>query len=200
MAIKAECGECGRVYHVKDDLNGKKIRCRECQGVIVVQADQEDDLEDIYEEQLELPVKKSKSKKAKRRPSGPPMPISIIVALVCLVMMFGLTILECFGLDEDVDGVKLDRVRVAGRTIGVVLRGIIQLVVFVGVFRGKAGVVTPSIAMGVFAALMAIGTSLVSWNQPDGDIIVGLLVFYAVLRVFFIVSILSPTAADYMTN
>lgn len=195
MAIRAECGECGRVYHVKDELDGKKIRCRECQGVIVVQVDQEDGWDDSYEEEHELPIKKAKSKKTKRRPSGPPIPVSIIIALVCLVMMFGLTTLECFGLDEEVDSVKR-----VGRVIGIALRGTIQIGVFIGVFRGKASVVTPSITMGVFTILLAIGNALVSWNEPDGGIIVGLLVFYAVLRMIYIVSLLSPTAADYLKN
>lgn len=36
MPIQTECGNCGRSYTVKDDLAGRKFRCRDCQATVVV--------------------------------------------------------------------------------------------------------------------------------------------------------------------
>lgn len=38
MPISAECPQCGKTYHVKDDFAGKKFRCKECEGVVSVPA------------------------------------------------------------------------------------------------------------------------------------------------------------------
>ncbi|MBN2714193.1 MAG: hypothetical protein JXR97_17380 [Planctomycetes bacterium] len=38
MAIQTNCPGCGKQYNLKDEMAGKKIRCPECKGVIVVPA------------------------------------------------------------------------------------------------------------------------------------------------------------------
>jgi predicted Zn finger-like uncharacterized protein len=38
MPIRVTCPECGHSYAVNDELRGKKVRCRECEGVIPVGA------------------------------------------------------------------------------------------------------------------------------------------------------------------
>ncbi len=36
MAILISCGKCGKRYSVKDELAGKKIRCKECETLVAV--------------------------------------------------------------------------------------------------------------------------------------------------------------------
>ncbi|MFM9965720.1 MAG: hypothetical protein ACKV2Q_31435 [Planctomycetaceae bacterium] len=38
MAIATSCGECGRDYSLKDELAGKKFKCKECGATVVVPA------------------------------------------------------------------------------------------------------------------------------------------------------------------
>jgi hypothetical protein len=52
MPIPLTCG-CGRSFHLKDELAGKKIRCPECRRVLSVPAPAQDAAED---EVLEVPA------------------------------------------------------------------------------------------------------------------------------------------------
>lgn len=90
MAIDTECKKCGETYRVKDELAGKKIRCKACSTVMLVpQLDEDEWDEEVPEEELP-PVRKS-SKKAKRKPSSDGMPISIMLAAICVVAMLATT-------------------------------------------------------------------------------------------------------------
>ncbi|REJ96619.1 MAG: hypothetical protein DWQ34_03585 [Planctomycetota bacterium] len=99
MPITATCPKCQKEYRVKDDVVGKKFRCKACQAVVTVpeaaadpggHKDPWDDLDlDAYgdnpyaetDEPIEAPRarKKSPSKKKRSRSSG--MPIAIMVAI-----------------------------------------------------------------------------------------------------------------------
>lgn len=51
MAISTECPSCGRSYRVKDELDGRKIRCKDCGEPFQIQdvnAVQEDNWDDDY--------------------------------------------------------------------------------------------------------------------------------------------------------
>ncbi len=70
MTIQAVCTKCGKEYRVKDDMHGKKIRCKLCQAVVLVEASSDDDFGDLPLQ----PVTKKKGKKRKmpsfQMPSG----------------------------------------------------------------------------------------------------------------------------------
>ena len=52
MTISVSCPDCFQEYSVKDELAGKKIRCKACQSIIKIAAaaDQLDELEDVDDE------------------------------------------------------------------------------------------------------------------------------------------------------
>ncbi len=43
MAISVSCGKCDKRYSVKDELAGKKFRCKECETLVAVPAPHDDD-------------------------------------------------------------------------------------------------------------------------------------------------------------
>lgn len=43
MAISISCGKCGKRYSVKDELAGKKFRCKACESLIAVPSRDDDD-------------------------------------------------------------------------------------------------------------------------------------------------------------
>ena len=43
MAIAISCGKCGKRYSVKEELAGKKIRCKECETLIAIPLPDNDD-------------------------------------------------------------------------------------------------------------------------------------------------------------
>ena len=196
MAIKAECSECGRVYHVKDELDGKKIRCKECQAVVLVQSESEDDWDESVEEEFQPPVRQSTTKKGKRKSRGTGMPVSIIVALICVAIMIGITLLGILGLTQDEVGMAAK----GGKAVGHILRAAIQIAVFRGVLKGSESTVTPSIIMAVLTTLITSGVAIVAARVPGGMLIVVMLVFFILLRVVYIGCMLTPTAKDYMRN
>ncbi len=69
MPISMGC-QCGRKFKVKDEAGGKKVRCPDCQKVLVVPEPDEfpDDVEDDWEE--ELPPRRASRPKAKTKKSG----------------------------------------------------------------------------------------------------------------------------------
>jgi len=78
MSLSVECPGCGREYRVKDELAGKKIRCKECNTAMMVPSpEQDDDLAELASKPAALPTpsrKKSGSKAGKpakkRKSSG----------------------------------------------------------------------------------------------------------------------------------
>ncbi len=204
MAIKTECHECGRVYHVKDELDGKKIRCKECQAVVLVQSESEDDWdESVDEEELQPPIRQSKSKKTKRRSGGISIPTPILIALACVAVMIALTLLEILGISERMGPPGGNGARqggMQGRLIGTFLRCLVQAAVFVSVYRGRAGVVTPSIVMCSVSILVCSGMVVLLWNIPNIESLWLKLILNVLVRVVYIGSILAPTAKDYLRN
>lgn len=69
MAISLGCEECGKEYRVKDELAGKRIKCKECEAVITIPLSEVEEIEDD-EEPLEAPMRRpAKSSKGSKRGS-----------------------------------------------------------------------------------------------------------------------------------
>lgn len=94
MPIQAKCRKCSKVYTVKDELAGKKFRCKQCEAPVTVPQpavllEVEDEFGDDFsggfdddfggDEEFERPVSRPKKKKGtakkkgKKRSSGPGM-------------------------------------------------------------------------------------------------------------------------------
>lgn len=76
MAIKTECPSCGKDYRVKDELDGRKIRCKECGEPFQVQIAEVDDVwDDDYDDdrhsdnQSAAAAAKSMPRRSRRRSS-----------------------------------------------------------------------------------------------------------------------------------
>ncbi len=203
MAIKVVCEVCARAYNVKDELEGKKIRCKDCQTVILVQDQSEDDWDDsIDEEELQPPVRKSKSKS--RNPRSPSsesgMPVTIIVALSCLAIMICVTILEIFGIGAHLLLVGVPQEKNPGMTVGVIIRCFVQMSVFWGVLKGTASTVTPSIVMGILTIMISVGAAALVGLVAGGGLLAIIFLFFALLRVVYIGCMLTQSAKDHMQN
>ncbi|REJ85800.1 MAG: hypothetical protein DWQ29_11070 [Planctomycetota bacterium] len=136
MPITATCPKCQKEYRVKDDVVGKKFRCKACQAVVTVpeaaadpggHKDPWDDLDlDAYgdnpyaetDEPIEAPRarKKSPSKKKRSRSSG--MPGTVIAAIACESILL---LLRAVGLVGAV--VTLDPCNGVFSLMGVMLSG-----------------------------------------------------------------------------
>jgi len=68
MSIQVTCDGCFTDYKLKDELAGKKVRCKECGAVMKVPALEVDDLEDADDLEFDEPAPKAKSRKP------PPLP------------------------------------------------------------------------------------------------------------------------------
>lgn len=105
MPISADCPQCGKTYNVKDDLAGKKFRCKECEGVVTVPAaggggggkkDPWDDLDlgsfqdqaPAEDDEFEAPLPRRRAagkKKSKSRSGGADSGGKDAVAIIALV-------------------------------------------------------------------------------------------------------------------
>ena len=71
MPIEFACDECDKQYRVRDDLAGRKIRCKECGTGLQIPSDEEPLFDEIDEDELisdAMPARR-KPKKKKRKPS-----------------------------------------------------------------------------------------------------------------------------------
>ncbi|MDX1968531.1 MAG: CocE/NonD family hydrolase [Planctomycetaceae bacterium] len=108
MALEVECPNCGHPYKVKDELAGRKMRCRECSAVISVPAADDDfDLadEELVEEAPKRrarsaglpapsPAKPKKDKSRKKSQSGMSTTTKVVLGLaasglVCVLLCCG---------------------------------------------------------------------------------------------------------------
>lgn len=196
MAIKIECGDCGKTYTLKDEMEGKKIRCKECSALIVVQS--EDDWNDEVEEEYLPPVRKSSKKKTRRRSSSDGIPVPVIVGLVCIGLMVAVSLLDLVG------GVVLlvrhpaHPPQLIGMCLGILIRIAIQVTAFAGVMNGTASTRIVAIVLAVLATLM-LGVQMTRVPQQVGqEFVIPLLAFSIFIRVVFIGCMLTPSAGDHM--
>lgn len=70
MGISLGCEECGKEYRIKDELAGKRIKCKECGAVITIPSLEVEEIEDEDDEPLEAPLRRpAKSSKGSKRGS-----------------------------------------------------------------------------------------------------------------------------------
>ena len=62
MTIRAECQECGEQYRMSDEKAGRKFRCRECDAVVYVP--------DEYEDEYEAPARPRRKPASKKGRAG----------------------------------------------------------------------------------------------------------------------------------
>jgi dienelactone hydrolase len=69
MSLNVSCSGCGQEYRVKDELIGKKIRCKECGTLIAVPSETaDDDFADEATEEIADPLPTPSRKKAAPKP------------------------------------------------------------------------------------------------------------------------------------
>lgn len=83
MPIQAVCSGCQKQYRVKDDMDGKKFRCKVCQTVVLVEAFPEDEFEDLPLE----PVAPKKNKKRKSTSFQLPSGLTLLGVLALLISL-----------------------------------------------------------------------------------------------------------------
>lgn len=96
MAIDVYCDDCSTTFRVRDDLAGKRIKCKRCGAALRVQSDEVDEVEQVDE-----PVPSRRGKKRspprKEKTSGWNVNLFLLVgggALgVLLIMVIGLAVL-----------------------------------------------------------------------------------------------------------
>ena len=197
MAIKIECGDCGKTYNVKDEMDGKKIRCKECSAVIVVRA--EDERGDTDEAEYEPPVQKSANKKkSRRRSSSGELPVPIIIAMTCLMMMVGMTLYEFRLIGRMPRGWPIPWPVLIICLGWFLMRSLIPVRVWFGLYNGTASTRYTSIVLAVMASLY-FGLALTMGppqNVPSTYVVY--LYVSLCLRLVFISCMLTPSAGDYM--
>ena len=203
MTIKVECGDCGQTYNMKDEMEGKKIRCKECSVVICVSAEDEDWDEEI-EKNLQPPVRKSSTnkKKAKGRSSSNGMPLFVRLGLICVGLMVVVSMIDLVGIITLFAKFPAGNSVLVGLAVWILLRIGIQLRVFFGVLDGTASTRFTSIVLAVMAAL-AIGAQLAAGGEllKDSPEYSKQLLFQSILLcVVLIGCMLVPSTGNHMRH
>ena len=157
MPISVACGDCGKKYGVRDELAGKKFRCKECQAVVAVPSadepdedlfagadlrkagkaspryDDEDDEAEDYDDAPPRRKKVARAKRPRRRPRGDGMPVSAILAVCCQCVLLGLNSLSLFVKLTNPAPVMTPNE--TGKISGILLRVAIAGVVLVGLLK-----------------------------------------------------------------
>ena len=184
MTISVECEGCQTVFKVGDHLAGKKIRCKHCSDVIAVPAEDSGDVADEDEEFEERPARMPRQKSKRPSRSGSSMPLAIILALTCLVGMMGLTVLD--GLGSLFIG--QDAAQRGGMIVGLAIRMLVEVVVFIGVLRGSSGTRVPSIVLALLFCVVGglSGMAMASKSPPDERLFIyGEVVLQILLRLVY---------------
>lgn len=97
MTISVECPQCGKAYRVGDDKAGRKMKCKECDGVVAIPADDEFGDDDFAE--VPRPGRRRNPPSANQRQSkkkGPrdtsrfTSPVQLIVGGLIVVVAAGI--------------------------------------------------------------------------------------------------------------
>lgn len=202
MSIPVVCDECGANFQVKDELAGKKLRCKHCSAVMPVPSGGEEDWDLAADEDEELPptVRPKKSKTRSRRSSSSSgMPAPIIIAVVCLVLMIGFTLLNMMGNAAIGAGQPNAAAIRAGAMMGDIVRLLIQIVVTVGVVRGSRGTRVPAMVLAVlFCVVIGLAGLVTASRDPNGMFILLALGFAVIVRIIFIACL--AVSADYFED
>lgn len=86
MSIQVHCPGCSRSYTLKDELAGKKFKCKGCQAVVAIPRGEEEvllaEVADDAEEDLTPIARPRRKKKSKNQAGTKAVKIVMIVALV----------------------------------------------------------------------------------------------------------------------
>lgn len=228
MPITATCPKCQKEYRVKDELAGKKFRCKACQAIVTVpepaadpggHKDPWDDLDlGAYDdnpyadtdEPLEAPRRRKKKSSGKRsRSSG--IPGTVIVAIVCeslLLLLRGVgvvgavvTLDPCSGVFNLV-GVVLSGGAVFGYIKGItVIRWISVVLCAIGMLSFLA--CSAIMGLGGFAAVQEQGNlpaDQLAMIQGMFGIIIAVMIGLVVFYGLIMGCLLTPSAGDHFQN
>jgi hypothetical protein len=164
MPISTLCGDCRKKYTLKDEMAGKKFRCKECQSVVTVPDGQTDDEDDPFagvdlqsvgktvrrrrpveeddddddfddDDRPSRRESRTNSKPVKKKRSrGPSIPVSVIIAIVIQSL---LTLFPVLGLLATVLANGADSPQELGSCAGLLTRMSIALCVLIGMFQRK---------------------------------------------------------------
>lgn len=205
MAINIECDECGRTYRIKDELAGKRIHCKECSAVIQVPLSDSDDDWEVDEAEddgdVDHPPQRN-SRRASGKPRSNAKPVTIIVALICLGLMIGISLLNILGgfiIDPALipgappGGANPNAVK-AGFIFGVCIKLLIQIIIFLGIMKRRRDSRIGGAILGAINLLLMAGRIAFSAVQ-FGEMVE--LVIGIVLRLIFIGCLMAPASGDY---
>jgi hypothetical protein len=223
MPISVDCPQCGKTFRVKDELAGRKFRCKACRSVVSVPAppkpssgDPWDDLdldsfhdqapavhdEDDYEFETP-PARRRKTRRKKRaRPSsrgGGGMPVGVIVAIVCQCALILLNLLSIVGniISEN-----------PGEACGSVFRILLEGGIILGLLEANSlarwGSIVLSI-LGMISSLLCCAGLLLAGMPDDvqrefeGFLVILLVVFalHIVIWCVNVVALLLPSSGEY---
>ena len=204
MAIKIECGDCGKTYTVKDEMEGKKIRCKECSAVIVVRSESGEDWNEEVEEEFLPPVRKSSKSKRTRRSEFGGRPITAWIAISCLVAMMAITLFGALRVVlMEMPFVPPERI-VAVKGRGLLFIGIglvIQLVILLGLLKGSSGMRMTGMILGGIMTCILLLSLLRTLTVPNAGLAELIGVCMAIgLRVTFIGCLLTPSASRHFNQ
>ena len=156
MPISTVCADCQKAYTVKDEMAGKRFRCKECQSIVTVPdasaGNDEDDPfsgadlqstgeairrrrrndEDDDEDELN-PYSSPKSKPAKKKKArGPSIPLIgvVVIVLQCLLTLYPILTIIIVAYERDMESR-------GGLIGGMTMRLSIAVSVLVGLIRRK---------------------------------------------------------------
>ncbi|QDT47771.1 hypothetical protein Pan258_18080 [Symmachiella dynata] len=70
MTIQVSCNNCGKTYNVSDNIAGRQIRCKECETIIYVPAEEPIEAVEVWDDDDEFGEHAALPPR-RRRPSGP---------------------------------------------------------------------------------------------------------------------------------
>jgi len=216
MPISVTCGACEKTYTVKETAAGKTFRCKHCNEPITVpqgrdEADSESDAWEITEgaeapriTPRRRPARETAPEKTARskRPSGPGIPITIILAILIEGLFLAL---NGFNLLSSLSHADVNLVGIAG----LCLRILLEIAVAVGLWQRRhlartAGMILSGIGLALVVVCGGVALILGSQEQIAAQVGVGgralFVAILAVQAILFggqIVLLMSNSAADY---
>ena len=129
------------------------------------------------------------------------MPGAIVIALICLGLMMAISALDFVGTIMIFQQIALDNARKTGMLTGKVMRGVVQILIFMGVMKGTASTKTISIVMAILTSII-LGLQLFLGISRGGleSLDLAIAAFSIVLRVVYIGCMMTSDAESHMSN
>lgn len=191
MPISVACGDCGKRYSIKDELAGKKFRCKGCEAIVEVPSadepdDEYEDADGDAEDYDDAPPRRRKSVRAsrpRRRPRGESMPVSAILATCCQCVLFGMCSLGLLAkLINSPDGMAANE---TGNILGMLLRVAIAGAVLMGMLKRSENARLWSRRLSgigiVFGVIIMAGCAVALASIPAPAVRIGALILLGVM-------------------